>query len=517
MLTDGPRVRAFAHRFVRHTKGRWAGQPLDFEPWQAEFLDEAFEIDERTGLRVYREVLLGIPRKNGKSTKAGAIGLYLLAGDGEAGPEVYVAAAALRQAGIVFGQMTAFVDASPALGDFLVRRQYHIDCPSNRGILRVLSSDAPLQHGLNPHGVIIDELHAHKSDRLYTALTSGGGAREQPLTVTLTTAGYDEEQVLGLIYNAALADAGRIEQRRGLTIVRDRDAGFLMFWYGAGPDEDPDDPAVQMSANPASWITADFLRRERTKPTMHLADFQRFHLNQWVPAKQQWLPVGAWTACREGAPDPADEWQGLDRRYPVAVGIDFGVKDDTTCLAVAQRVPMPIGRRDPETPSPRDLVVLRTKFFTPDPEHGSEADIAAILDTLRSLRVRFPSPARRPEKRSPAGPIYSYDPWGFRALAAILEGEGLMMNEVPQNDSRMVPAATDLYALATSRRLRHNGDPVLARHIANVVGLSRGEAGWRIGKLRNSSKKIDGAIASAMAVSEALRPWPRARTGAFVA
>lgn len=517
MASDGARVAAFAHRFLRHTKGQWAGQPLDLEPWQRAFLEEAFEIDERTGLRKYTEVLLGIPRKNGKSTMAAGVGLYLLTADGEEGPEVYVAAAAMRQAGVVFGQVKQYVDASPALQDFVRPRQYHIDCAANRGILRVLSSDGALQHGLNPHGVIIDELHAHKNDQLYTALTSGGGAREQPLTVTITTAGYDEEQVLGLIYNAALSKAGMVERRDGLTIVRDPASGFLMYWYGADPGDDPDDPATWRKANPASWITDDYLRREKQKPTMRLADFKRFHLNQWVPVAQDWLPVGSWAACREGSPDPTDELHGLDPKRPVAVGIDFGVKDDTTCIAVAQRVPMPIGRRDPETPSGEDLVVVRCKFFRPDPEHGQEADVGAILDYLRSLRVRFPVPARKPDRRFPAGPSYSYDPWGFKALAAILEGEGLMMNEVPQNDSRMVPAATDLYGLVTSKRLRHDGDPILANHVANVIGLSRGESGWRITKLRDTHRKIDGAIATAMAAHEALRPWPKARVGAFIA
>lgn len=517
MMTDGPRVRDFSRQFVAHTKGRWAGEPLVFEPWQREFLDESFRIDEATGLRAYQEVLLGIPRKNGKSTMASAIGLYLLTADRENEPEVYVAAAARAQAGIVFRQAANFVNGSALLRQVLVPRQHHIECPSNGGVLRVLASDGPLAHGLNPHGVVIDELHAHKNDQLYTALTSGGGAREQPLTVTITTAGYDEEQVLGLIYNAALEKAGRIERRPGLTIVRDPDSGFLMYWYGADSTEDPDNPLTWRHSNPASWISEDYLRREKAKPTMRLADFRRFHLNQWVPVAQDWLPVGAWAACREGSPDPADELHGLDPRRPVTVGIDFGVKDDTTAVVTAQRVAMPIGRRDPETPGPDDLVVVRAKHFVPNKEGGVEADVGAILDYLRLLRVRFPVPARKPDRRFPAGPVYSYDPWGFKAMAAILEGEGLMMNEVPQNDSRMVPAATDLYGLVTSRRLRHDGDPVLARHIGNVVGLSRGEAGWRMTKLRDSSKKIDSAIATAMAVHEALRPWPKARVGAFLA
>lgn len=518
MLTDGGRVAAFSNSSILHTKGRWAGQPLRFEPWQQEFIDEAYEVDEATGLRVYSEVILGIPRKNGKSTKASAIGLYQLTSDGENEPEVYIAAAARDQATIVFNQQKRFVEVSPTLKRLLVPRQNRILCPSNGGLLRVISSDAPLQHGLNPSGNIIDELHAHKSGDLYTALTSGGGAREQPLTVTITTAGLAEEQVLGQIYNAALTREDAIERRPGLTIVRDRDAGFLMFWYGAAPDADPLDPAVWNLANPASWITERYLRRELSKPTMKLTDFRRWHLNQWVIGVEDWLPTGTWASCSTKDHDPNDLWHGLDRRRPVAVAIDFGVSDDTTCVAIAQRIPMPFGRRNPEVPSSEDHIVIRTKFFQPDPDIGEEVDVLAILEYLRSIARAFPERARKVEgRRYAAGPVFAYDPWGFKALATILEGEGLVMVEVPQNDSRMVPAATELYSLVVENRLEHDGDPVLARHVANVLGKARGESGWRITKLKESARKIDGAVATAMAVHEALQPWPAARVGAFVA
>ena len=74
--TQGGHVAAFAAEYCRHTKGRWAGSPVTFEPWQAAFLDEAFRLDDG-GRRVYRNVLLGLPRKNGKSTLAAALALYL--------------------------------------------------------------------------------------------------------------------------------------------------------------------------------------------------------------------------------------------------------------------------------------------------------------------------------------------------------------------------------------------------------------------------------------------------------
>jgi len=92
--TAGPHFEAFCAHYVQHTKGRWAGQPLIFEDWQREFWYEALELDPVTGLRVYQEVGLGLPRKNSKSTMCSACGLYFMLADGEAEPEVYIGAGA---------------------------------------------------------------------------------------------------------------------------------------------------------------------------------------------------------------------------------------------------------------------------------------------------------------------------------------------------------------------------------------------------------------------------------------
>ena len=115
MRSQGPHVAEFAETFCRHTKGRWAGEPLVFEEFQREFLDEAFKLDA-DGKRVYTRVLCGLPRKCGKSTLAAAIALYMAAADGEPGAEVVIAAGSREQAAIVFDQARAFVELSPGVG-----------------------------------------------------------------------------------------------------------------------------------------------------------------------------------------------------------------------------------------------------------------------------------------------------------------------------------------------------------------------------------------------------------------
>ena len=115
-----------------------------------------------------------------------------------------------------------------------------------------LSSDAALQHGLNPSANIVDELHAHKSAELYTALTTGTGAREQPFTLWITTAGVAGEGILAELFESMFSGTGELEDRGSLLIYRDRVNGTLIYWYGAPRDADIEDPAVWYAANPVS-------------------------------------------------------------------------------------------------------------------------------------------------------------------------------------------------------------------------------------------------------------------------
>lgn len=495
-LTYGPAVAAFCQGNVRHTKGRWGGKPLDYEPWQREFLDEAFSINPDTGLRWYREVVLGIPRKNGKSTMAGGIGLYLVVADGEQGPEVYAAAAAKDQARVVFDQARDFVLTSPTLPDVLQVRRYDITCPENRGLFRVVSSDARLQHGSNPHGNVIDELWAHKDGELYTALTSGTGARLQPITITITTAGWDMESPLGLLYDRALRLDDIERPTPYLTIARDRANGFLLWWFGAPDDADPDDPAVWAGVNPASWITEQYLRTERNKPSMREADFRRLHLNQWTTAEQLWLPKGAWVLG-------LDPKAVLTDTLPVGVGVDMGQTHDSTGVVVAQR-------------QGEDVVVRARAWDNPYPKghrlhDGWQVSTEEVRRHLRDLRDAYPVPMAKRDERTVPGPAFAYDPWHFRESAEMLADDGLNMVEFPQYASRMGPASEGLYELVKAGRIKHDGDPVLARHLAAATAkLTR--RGWVITKPEGSSRRIDLAVAMAMAVDLAMREAPKRRT-----
>lgn len=501
--SDGERVFEFCRLNVRQTKGRWAGKPLLFEDWQCAFLDEAFERDPGTGARLYNEVLLGIPRKNGKSTMAAGISLYLLAGDGEAGPEVYNAAGARDQARVVFQQAREFVDASPTLGDYLLVKRSEIDCPENQGHLRVISSDAKLQHGSNPSGSVIDELWAHRTDDLLTALTSGTAARENPFCMICTTAGFDEESPLGQLYNRAL----KLEVQHPspfLTIARDPAAGFLMYWYGIpdSKDFDVNDPDVVKGANPASWITPTYLRREMTKPSMRFVEYRRWHANQWTEAEDAWIEASLWDACEDARDALGNPLTPLTSALPVGAGVDMGEVYDSTGRVVAQRQ--------------GDKVVVRARRWSnPYPPGHSlrpawRVNTQEVRDDVLQVRADYPEAMAKRDKKTMPGPAVAYDPWHFRESAELLEDDGVNMVEFPQNAARMGPASEQLLELVKAGRIVHDGDPLLRQAITSAIAR-RTNRGWVIDKPKGSHRLIDLAVACAMAVSMAMLEPPKPR------
>lgn len=490
-LSGGPHFADFCANYIRHTKGRWAGQPLIFEDWQREFWWEALELDPTTGLRVYSEVGLGLPRKNGKSAMASAMGLYLLVADGEAEPEIYAAAAARQQATIVMGQSRRMAMQSQRLLDYVKVYRYLIECPRNGGIMRTVSSDAGLQHGLNSSGNIVDELHAHESGDLYTALVTGTGARLQPLTLWISTAGVAGEGILGQIYNSMFSGVGELEVRGSLRIYRNKPAGTLIYWYGAPDDADIEDPAVWRSCNPASWmqdlkvLTKEF---NSMKSKGELLQFRRLHANQMVNVEEAWLPVGAWEAC-------LDTESFLDPALPVGIGIDKGQTSDSSAIVVAQRQ--------------GDRVVLRLKIFPPEPGTG-RVSTEAMRQYLRQQRETYPRPQmRNPKTRIPIrGPAAAFDRWAFSESAEMLEADGLNMVDFPQWASTMGPASTQMYELITTRRISHDGDPVLAEHIRNTTAVLT-ERGMKVAKPKKpDARKNDAAIAAVMAVAMAMQEAP---------
>lgn len=450
------RVVRFTERYLRHMKGRWAGQPFVLEHWQEwKIVRPLFGIVEKdTGLRWFREALIGLARKNGKSELAAALVLYMLVADGEYGAEVYSLAGDKKQASLVYKTASSMVKASPIRNAVKVYRSV-MEVAELGSNYWVLSADADLQHGTNPHAAVIDEYHIHKDDEQYVAMRTGTAARTQPLIITITTAGAEKKGPLWELYTKALSGTN---------------SRMFLFWHGAPEGSDLHDPKVWKAANPASWVTEKFLREQYESLPMPV--FARLHLNYWYEgAEETWITRDAILAL-VGTPN-------LIVDQPVCVAIDAASRHDTTAVMAVQR-------------DSDGLFHRRCWHYAADETLGY-FDYSALEDLIRDLASTYD--LRR----------VAFDPFQMVRSAQMLANEGIPVEMFPQNDTRMVPASALLYDLILERKLVLDDCPICIEQITNA-GIVETARGWRLHK-KKSRSAIDAAIALAMGVQLAEWEW----------
>ena len=277
---------AFFPHFLCHTKGPMCGLPFQLEPWQQRFLRELYRRDS-DGRRIYKRAVLGLPQGNGKTVLAAGLGLYELVANVDS-PEVYLAAAVKQQARIGLGFARAMVERGP-LADWVSTTASMLTCQVRGGTMEALSSQGALQEGRAPSVALIDELGTFttsKQQETYTALATAIHKRPDGYLLATTSAGTNRDSLLGSIYDEALdCDDVTISRNGCLTIAKNREAGTLLWWYGAPANANPDDPKVLRACNPASWNPIRDLQQRRRDPGLSETDFRRRHLNQWPPTQ----------------------------------------------------------------------------------------------------------------------------------------------------------------------------------------------------------------------------------------
>jgi phage terminase large subunit-like protein len=456
--TDGGDLAAFSEQFLQVLKGVRAGQTLELTPWQRWLMDSLLERRPTDGRLRYRRALIGLPRKNGKSLLGSALALYGLFG-GEPGAEVYSAAGDKKQAKIVFEEARQQVLRSPILSSECNVYRDALEVPSTGAIYRVLSADAKLQQGLNPSLVLFDELHVQPNRDLWDALTLGSGARLEPLTVAITTAGYDMDTICGSLYQYGKALCGGD--------IDDPTFGF--YWWEAPTDCDIDDRKAWNIANPN--LALGLLDTEDMEAAMRQsaeAPFRRYKLNQWVRTDGDscWLPKGVWENCTGEV--------GFDRDLPAFVGIDMALKHDSIAVVIAQ---------------PQDnRIAVQARIWHPDIDG---MDVSAVEEHLRFLHREFNVQE------------FAYDPAFFQRSAEALFDDGLPMLEFPQNGQRMIPACGTTYELIVNNKIIHDGSPMFTDQVLSAAQRMT-DSGWRLSKGK-SRRKIDACIAMVMAVDRASR------------
>lgn len=236
----------FIENFCKHSKGKWAGKPIDLELWQKAFIGSLFGfIHKIDGTRKYREALLIVARKNGKSTLSSGICLYLQIADGEGGAEVYAVATKEKQAKIVWSEAKRMVKKSPVLSKRIKALVKELNADFNDSTFQPVGSDSDTLDGLNVHGASLDEIHAWKDKNLYDVIVDGTSAREQPLILMITTAGTVRESVYDMKYEEAERLLLSLDDEKEYT-----DPTFLPIIYELDSRKEWTDPKCWKKANP---------------------------------------------------------------------------------------------------------------------------------------------------------------------------------------------------------------------------------------------------------------------------
>ena len=476
----------FFERYLRHTKGKYANTPFLLYDWQKSLIGEIFGRVNDDGTRQYRQVFVEIPRKNGKSELAAGVALKLLLADGEPSAEVYSAAADREQAAIVYDVAAQMTRNQPQFGRRvkITDSRRNIAVPKTGSKYRVVSADGGRQHGLNPSGVIFDEVHTQRRRGLWDAMTMGSDTRSQPLILAITTAGVpDEAPVWWELHEYAR------QVREGIF----SDPTFLSVHFGAAHGDDYDDPEVWRRANPALGTFLDFEKfkanwqRARRIPS-EWNEWLRYRLN--VPTQQadRWLSLQEWDACEEKT-----DWAAV-RGSECVGGIDLSSRSDITALVLLFQCEDGFIRVRPFFWLPEEKVPSRLRpwvkagFIETTP--GNAVDYGFIREKIAQLRNEYSISQ------------LLFDDWNASQIGNDLMQDGLSVSTVRFGTRSMTGPAKELESLIADGKIRHDGNPVL-RWMVDCVSI-RSDASGNICPVKpdrlKSEKRIDGIAALCMAL-----------------
>lgn len=524
------RAVSFFPEFLRLTDGPNAGQPMELlEAHDLLIVRPLFGWKRVSdGYRRFNKVLFAVPKGNGKTPLGAGLGIYAVFADGDRGSEGYILASDKDQGRLMYNDAAGMVEANPddlklhAEGpriEVLTNTMYSHARSSN---LQLVSSKASGKHGVRPQYVGMDEFHAFESRELVAAFRESLAKREQPIMLMLTHAGQDDESICVEEWDMA----------RRLIAGEIRDDSYLPVLFEARSDEDHFDPKVWARVNPGLGRTKslrgmqDLAQGVRNSPRK-LADFLMYQLNRRMNDAIAWIPSTDWDACK----GPVAEDAQL-AKLVVAGGVDGAEKNDLFAFVLAFKHPLdgreltvdvpdvPADGPLPESEQRKSLnlnysITLVPFFWIPEDtlkRHeetdrvpysewrkdglirvtpGSVIDHDRIFREICELRDRFPL-----LKQAEIG----YDPAKVTQFALSMRGVGFNMVEVKQNYSLSEPSLM-FEALVGAQRVHHGGHRVLRWNLLNTH-VRRDPAGRiRPVKPKKQTRRIDGTVASIMALA----------------
>jgi phage terminase large subunit-like protein len=481
----------FASRFP-HVKGRWAAKHELFrpEPWQCFWYCSIFGwINKETGKRRFRKARGYISRKNGKSLMAAPIGLYMLTADNEPGAEVFSGATNEKQAWEVFGPAKQMATLRP---DFRERFGVQVNAKS----LTVPGSMAKFEpvigkpgDGSSPHCSITDEYHEHITDEQLATMETGMGAREQPLSIVVSTAGDNL---------AGPCRADWLECQKVLQGTQDDETLFALV-FTIDKDDDWTSESALRKANPNFGISvsAEFLlaqQRDAINNPRKQGHFKTKHLNVWVQARDAFIDLLKW---RAGADDSLrlEDFHGRT----CYLGMDLASKVDLCALELLFPEPDGTFVRFGKYYLPRATVDL------PQNEHYREYEALGLLTVTDGNITSYNEIEEDILALAKVVDLVDigYDPHEATMLATRLIDEGLPMVEFAANMRNFNEPMKQVEALILNGQIRHDGDKVMEWAMSNVVAkVDRGDRMYPYKE--TNDKKIDPFVALCMAMGRYL-------------
>jgi phage terminase large subunit-like protein len=501
---------------IKHIEGEKAGQPFELQKWQASVVANLFGWKATDAIerecRRYRECLIYVPRKNGKTPFSAAIALYILFCDPEVGQQNYIAAANREQASFLFRQAKGMIDQEEMFSSRSRIYGGHAEAGQSRSIvredknsfLRVVSADGVTKHGGTSHLVLVDELHAQPNRELIDVLTSSTASlnRKQTLVIYATTADYDRPSICNEKYQYAcnVRDNGGDPTKPGF------DSAFLPVIYEALQEDDWKEEKVWRKANPNLGVSVslDYLRRESKiaaeNPEKEF-EFKRLHLNMRTPTSRKWLDQNIWDDC--GGTSLEAQVIGL----PGYAGLDLGSSRDFTAFVMAFRlddgkialiprfwIPEQAGERRTQ----HARLPIRTwvdhgwlQLTEGDEVHYGKVR-ADIVDDCQKFGITSINVDR----------LFQ----GAETCQKLIE-EGLHIEAFGQGFASMAMPAKDFDERFFARKFIHDGNPVMRWMIGNAV-VQRDPAGNMKPDKDKSADKIDGVVSAIMATAGLLAAPP---------
>lgn len=458
------------------------GKPIKLELFQKAYLQALFGVKMKDGKRRYRESLLLLARKNGKTTMLAIVMLYMLVADNEPGAEVYSVATKLDQARKAFIECVAIVSKSPELRALLKKRQSDIYNTMTYGFIKPLASDSNTLDGLNSHAVIIDELHAIQDPKLYEVMKESMGARVNPMLVMITTAGTVRESIFDQIYQYA---------NKVLSGEAD-DEHFFPVMYELDDRAEWVDENKWLKANPGLYTIKqyDYLFQavKRAKQDisresgMLTKDFNILGVTDTT-----WLDYD--TINNEATFD----LESLRGSYAVG-GVDLSSTTDLTCATlmvvkdgtkyVMQKYFMPVNNLDvraKEDQVPYDIWVKRELITACEGGRINYSDVTAWFNEMRDTHGIYPL-------------VIGYDSWGSQYWADEMKSYGFELEPVIQGAKTMSAPMKEMHADMVEKKLNYNNNPVLKWCFTNMSVKTDENDNIRPVKGRNNRKRIDGAV-----------------------